>query len=84
MDVSDLAAGEASHLEDAGHDGSIREMAGELRLVRCDALDTNGPLPRHILQNLVDEKERVAVRKDLANISVDEDLEMNAWQQQHL
>ncbi len=63
-----------SHLKDTRHDRSIREMACELRLVRCDALDTNGSLPRHIFQNLVDEKKRVAMGKDLADISVDEDL----------
>ena len=75
--ASDLAAESASNLKDAGHDRSIREMARELRLVRCDALDANGALSRHIFQDLVDEKERVAVGKDLANISVDEDLKAN-------
>ena len=49
-------------------------MAGELGLVRCDALDADGALPRHVFQDLVDEEERVAVGKDLANVGVDEDL----------
>ena len=62
------------NLEDAGHDGAVGEVAGELRLVGGDALDADRALPRHVLKDLVHEQERVAVGQDFADVCVDEDL----------
>ena len=67
--------GRAPCLEDAGHDGAVGEVAGELGLVGRDALDAHRALSWHVLENFVDEEEWVTVGKDLAYVSVHEHLQ---------
>lgn len=54
-------------MQHAGHDGPVREVASELGLVGGDALDTDGILAGHALEDLVDEQEGVPVGEDLAD-----------------
>ncbi len=64
----------SEHLQNSGHDGSVGEVAGELGLVRGDALDTNSAFSGDIFEDLVNQEEGVAMRKDLSDISIHENL----------
>jgi hypothetical protein len=52
-----------AYLQDAGHDGAIGEMAGELRLIGGDALDSDSHLARDIFENFVHEEERIPAQR---------------------
>ena len=56
---------EGLDLHDAGHDRPVGEVAAELRLVERDLLDPDGGLAGLVGDDLVDEREGVAVRQDL-------------------
>mmetsp|Transcript_70806 Transcript_70806/g.211127 ORF Transcript_70806/g.211127 Transcript_70806/m.211127 type:complete len:211 (-) Transcript_70806:131-763(-) len=56
--------------EDAGHDRPVREVARELGLVGGDVLHAHGPLARLVLQDLVDQQERIPMRQDLGDSDV--------------
>mmetsp|Transcript_34151 Transcript_34151/g.79357 ORF Transcript_34151/g.79357 Transcript_34151/m.79357 type:complete len:280 (-) Transcript_34151:7-846(-) len=58
------------HHQDAGHDGPVREVASELRLVGSHVLHAHNLLSRLERHNLVHEKEGVSVGQHLRHCNV--------------
>ena len=54
--------GHGLDLHDARHDGAVREVAGELRLVCGDAFDPDSHFAGNQLQDLIDEEEGISAR----------------------
>ena len=70
-DAGELCQG--LHLHDAGEDGLVGEMAGELRFVVGDGLDADGSLPGLVFDHLVNESEGVAMGDGGGNVLDGED-----------